>query len=226
MKKVKKIEIDQKLYNQLVKFSKDSEYRKLVKRNRKDLLSFSNNQPDAKFMSSCKREIKMFLMNKSLPTAWIQPIYNMIVGKYEFDFPMDNSISLYVGNQEITRATEAVLVIKNTKTGELVGDNPTVSIVLTSKVSVDHIIKFIKDNKKEIEHWQEVFELPDFKDPSWKNTAIAVDILRMKDEDGMTFSQIADFFSENTSPDNEDYNLVSDENNIKSIYYRYKNYLK
>lgn len=179
-------------------------------------------KPTPQFRLQSVREIKKFIHKRELPLSWLEPIYNVLIGKYPLDFPLDNSIALRVGSSEITGSTDEIFIIKNKNTGELVGEELSLSIVITSKVKIDQLIRFIKKHKKEIEHWQNIIGLPNYKNRRWIDTNWALEIIRLRDEDRLTFSQIAERMSNKEDLSVKDNNALSSQDNIKMIYKRFK----
>lgn len=147
-------------YNQWVQLMMDKVFWGMVNDQKSLLEKLPNKKPTSSFARGCRSYIKLYLTDKKIPHAWITPIYNLITTD-TLDFPLHNSISLFVGTQEVTGMTEALLTIKNIKRGGF-GDKQTVSLVISSKVSADQIIQFIKEHKEEIEGWQDAYELPSY----------------------------------------------------------------
>lgn len=194
-------------YNQLIKFFHIKDFNYLIHEQQR-ILSKTNNI--IKFRSECKKAIEDFLRKHKIPNSWVEPIYNLIKDN-TLDFPYDNSISLKVGVDEITENTKGVLLMKNIKTGRITPDN--ISIVITGKVSIDQIVKFIKEHKSEIENWQTKLELPAYKRLTWKDIDVAMKIIEMKDKEKLSFSEITDRIHDK---------YFFDENTVKTIYYRFK----
>lgn len=211
-------------YNQWVKMMLDEDFWKMTNGQRKLLTKLPKGEPTTDFTLKCNKAIQKYLTSKKIPTVWKTPIYNLIT-KYILDFPLHNSISLFVGTQEVTGAAEELIKIKNTKTGEIM-DKKTISLVISSKVSAEQIIQFVKTNKKEIEMWQDFYELPEYKNPVWKRTNLALDIIEMKDKKGMSFSEISSALSDNEDLSDDVTDFLSSTDNIKTIYYRYKKHFK
>ncbi len=207
-------------YNQLIKLVHDKDFVSLLEDLRQELEKLPNKISTPKFKVSASQKIKKYLHQKNVPFSWLEPIYNMTVGKFPIDIPVDNSISLRVCNQEVTGSTRDIFLIRD-KNGLLVED-PTISIVITSKVSAEHIIQFVKDHKKEIEQWQESLQLPDYKKPNWKDISLALKIIEMKDEQNLTFSQITENLQVEANENGNSEGFTFDENTIKTIYSRYK----
>lgn len=220
-----KVVIPEREYNQLIKFSNDGEFLALLDELREILRGLKNQKPTIKYRADAVRRIRLFLVEKRLPLAWREPVYNMVVGKFQLDFPLDNSISLKVGSQEITGSTKDILLIKNIRTGDLVGEEPTISLEITSKVSAEKIIKFVKKHKREIEHWQDILGLPDYKSPIWKNINLALKIIRLKDKKGLTFGEISSKLSDDEGLSQQEVDYLATEDNIKTLYYRFKSFL-
>lgn len=208
-------------YNQLIRLLHNKDFCELISGATEKLKKLGGKQT-IDFRIKCIRSIEKFLQNKKIPLSWIEPIYSFIINN-KFDFPYENEISLKVGSDEMTINKEEILLIRDLKTGLLLNDKK-LSIVITARTSIDRIIQFIRLYSKDIEHWQKVLELPEYKSPSWHKTNLALEIIRMKDEQNMTFTKIAGILSsdEKLSTDEQDY--YGDDSTIKSIYYRYKRY--
>lgn len=228
MKKAIKIKelprIPKQAFNQWVKLLLDKDFLTLVDEQITILVKLPNEKPTFSFSANCHRQIKSYLTKRNIPVVWKEPIYNKIIGKIFPDYPLHNSISLKVGCEEITSATENLLKIKNIKTGEFM-DDKTISLVISSKVSAEQIIQFIKDNKRDIEQLQDFYELPEYINPVWKNTSLALDIIEMRDKGGLSFPEISSKLSDNESLSDDEIECLTDENNVKNLYYRFKKYL-
>jgi len=195
------------------------EFHQLLNSQKKKLREIGN-KTNRRFRIECEKEIEAFLLSQQLPLSLVESIYSSIINE-EFDFPLDVGISLKVGDDEITlNEPQEILIIKDIKTGKTSpGD---ISIVITAKTSIDRLIKFIEENRKEIEHWQEVIGLPIYKRLTWKHINLALHVIEMKDEKNMTFGQIADTFLKNETLSADDQDYYGDEDNMKTIYYRFK----
>lgn len=216
----KEIIVPRNAYNEIVKLLHDKQFLDLIETQRSELDKAGGIPTTTQLITVCHKRIREFVHNRKLPSGWVKPIYNMIV-KHILDFPLDNSIALRVGSEEITGSTEEILLVRNTKTGMLI-EKSELSIVITSKISIDHIIRFIKNHKKEIEYWQNILGLSHYKEPNWQDINLALKIIRMKDEDGLSFSEIADKAADDDSLTAEERDCLIDRNRIKTIYYRYK----
>ncbi len=214
--KTKKVILNlRQIYNQLVLLTEDKDFFQFIEGQWEEL----DKGHTVHTLAQCKWNIKQYLQDKKLPQSWLMPIYTLIKDK-KLDFPMDNSISLRVGSDEITTNTQNLLFIRDKK-GHL-SDELSVSIVITGKVSVNHIIQFITDNKKQIEYWQKVIGLPMYKNPNWHDIDLGLEIIRMKDVEGKTFPQIAEQLQQELNQENPDSDHTFDENTLKTIYDRYK----
>lgn len=226
MKTKREVIIPPREYNQILKFSTDNDLLKIFAQQRDILRGLPEKKAPIKFRVDSIKKIRTYLIKKGLPLAWKEPLYNMLVSKYQLDFPLDNSISLMVGSQEITGATSEILLIKNSRTNELLGEEASLSLVITSKVSTEKIIQFVKRHKEEIEYWQGILDLPNYKNPLWSNPDLALKIIQMKDEQNLSFGEISDRLSDNENLSKKQIDYLATENNIKTLYYRFKKFLK
>lgn len=172
------------------------------------------------YSSECVKAIKKFLHEEKIPAAWLEPIRNSII-KGQMDFPIESGIGLIVAGTELTDNTDSLLIVRDVNTGQISGDN-TIKISISAKLTIDQIIQFLKRHKKEIEEYEEILELPE-PPRNWKQINIALRIIRMKDEEKLTFSDIA-----NELAKDKDLNIVdkfSDEGIVRKTYNRYKKYL-
>lgn len=62
--------------------------------------------------------------------------------------------------------------------------------------------------------------------PIWKNTNLALDIIEMKDEKGMSYIEISKVLSDNEDLSDEEVDYLASADNIKTLYHRYKKYFK
>ena len=205
------------VYNRLVQLLSNKEFNTFTNKYR-EILSKGNNKHNIKLIIECKSTISAFLIKRRLPLNWIEPIFNLIKND-EFDFPYEEGLSLMIGPDELTHRTDDILVMKSIKTG--VSTHSNISIKITSKVTVDTIIRFIKRYKKEIEHWQKQIELPEVSVSRFKSLNEAWAIVELKDIQGLSFYEIAEKFS-----NDENMKHLTDDSSIKSIYYRYKNLIR
>lgn len=175
----------------------------------------------AKAHAACKRAINSYLQDRNLPSSWVSPLF-VFVKDDILDFPIDNGITLKVADQEITENTEGILIIQT------VGqhDAGKLTIELTAKVSTDRIIDFIKEHRKEIEYYEEILDLPRYENPKWTRSTLAALIIRLKDQHKFTFQRIAVELSKDPSLSKEEHDYRSDENNIKTLYSRYKKHFQ
>lgn len=216
--------VNRSSYNEMIKLLHDKKFDQLIAIQKGELRKIGNKQTK-EFIISCRKAIKEFILSKNMSLSWLQPIYSSIVND-DFDFPLEGGISLKVGDEEITLNTpQEILIIKNKKTGEII-EPKNISIVVTAKTSIDRLINFIKEYGKAIEYYQNIIELPEYKRLGWRNINLGLEIIEMKDDKNMTFAKIANILSEKEDFSEKDQDYYSDENNIKTIYYRFKKRLK
>lgn len=222
--KKRKVSIPKDTYNQLVKLANDNELLALFAGQREKLCKLKLKRLDIKFRIETLKKIESYLTKNSIPFAWKEPIYNMLTSKYSLDFPLDNSIALVANSSEITGCDNEILLVRNRYTGQLLGD-PSIELKITAKVTIDHIVKFVKKYGFGIEKFQEALKLPDYKNPIWKRTNLALKIIDMRDKQKLTFAKIAEVLSENEKLTEGENNYLSSEENIKTLYFRFKQYL-
>lgn len=228
MKDVKSFSGSTPALNQFIKLLKDPEFRSFRAEAKEQLFidaieTGKGKLPHFKAVSSCKREIRKFLHKKRLPQIWLEPIYSLLSG-VTVNLPPDNGISIKVGDEDLTGAGDSVALIKNAN-GLLCGES-ALSIVVSAKTSTDHLIKFIENNSEAIQHWMDVLDLPEHQNMQWKRTLPAIEIIRLKDEESLTFDEISNRLAsrEDLSPKELDYLAITE--NIKTLYYRYKKLLE
>lgn len=206
------------IHNQFIKITHDSDFQALVKR-AKHLID----NPTSENSFDYREAVEEYIREKNLPLNWKQPILNMI--RYDTpDFPLDNGIEIMVGDNIITANHSEFIVIQNNKTGEF-DIEKKISIVITSKISTERIVQFIRNFQKDIQYWQDTLKFPDFYKSSWKKMPLAQKIIALKDEEGLTFAEIATKLSSDEKLTQEEIDYFANENNIKSLYYDYKKYL-
>lgn len=218
------IEIPKNTYNQLVKLASDKEFINLLEIQRDKLVKQYNNKQSSEFRKGVYKEIEQYLFRHRIPFAWKEPIFNMVISRYSADFPLHNAISLKVDSQEITGCTDDILVLTDTTTGQVIGDHKLL-IEISAKVSTEEITRFIKKHKRQIEDLQQMIELPDYKNPIWKRTDLSLQIMRMRDEEKISFSEICKRLTDDETLTVEENEYVSSEENIKTLYFRFKKYL-
>lgn len=164
--------------------------------------------------------IQHYLEIHNIPLSWGGPIRHY-VKTGEFDFPIDEGIFLKVGSQQITENAEEILVIRDNNTGKVV-DPKEISVVITAKTKIDRIIRFIRDHATEIEEWQESIELSKIERPNWKGINIALEIIEMKNDQGLTFSQISERLGHKYEASSDLEDLYSGVESVKNTYHRFK----
>lgn len=172
----------------------------------------------------CKQAILRFLKNRKAPVIWLEPLFEHIrtiwLKNDIFPFPFSNNIKLRIGSKDIVPYKE--IILNQDKEGKLIGDDNSMSIIITGKTTGNQIIEFIRNNRKIIEEWQNVINLPSNIQSKSNNIELASRIVEMVNK-GISYSEISDILSKDPQlSDNE--NTISDSQNIKNIYNRYKNY--
>ncbi len=205
--------------NQLTLLFNDKDLLSLFDEQRKKLNDLPKQLPTTDFIVNFNNSVRTFLQSRNLPLSLLEPIYGLV--RYNrLDVPLHTSIILRVGKQDVLTNRD-VVYIKN-KQGKLAFEENSVSIVLTTKTSTEQVIQFVKDNKKLIEDLQSDINLPAYQRPTWRGEIqLALKIIKMKEEEDMSFDEIASNLADPSLPQ-EQYEKISDENTIKSIYYRYK----
>lgn len=229
MKDVKRI--GYKSYNQLVQFLLDPTFRKVVRIEKEKLNKVAKIVNCKKFYPfkiarECKEMISKFLYEKKLPSIWIEPLFNFIKEE-EINPPLDSGIDLKIGSQMLSKTGDEILMIRH-KDGRLPASESNLSIVISARVSIDRIIRFVKENADQIKYWQRNLGLPPYNETPWKKTDLAIKIIKMKDEKNRSFKQISETLAKEKEDEEDDkeYDYLIDENNIKTLYYRYKKFLK
>lgn len=218
------VEIPKNEYNQLVKLTSDKEFLKLLEIQRDSLLKSNKGKQNSEFRKSAYKEIEKYLFKHRIPFAWKEPIFNMIISRYPADFPLHNAISLKVDSQEITGCTDDILVLTDITTGKVIGDHKLL-LEISAKISTEEIIQFVKKHKRKIEDLQQMIELPDYKNPIWKRTNLSLQIISMRDGEGLSFPEICKRLTDDETITAEENNYLSSEENIKTLYFRFKKYL-
>lgn len=202
--------------NQFIQLLLDRTFREFVKIER-DLLikqqAEKNNHYKA--IAECKTRIQKFLLLVNLPVVWIEPIYTFIDNKQDINLPLDNGIDIKIGDTLLSSASDSIVIFR--KDGIASKQDSELSIVISAQVSINKIVDFIENNAETIRYWQKNLQLPPYDYMSWDNIDLAIEIIHMQDESGMSFSQIAAELS-NRSKNIQNY----DESNVKNMYYRFK----
>ncbi|EKE00176.1 MAG: hypothetical protein ACD_22C00082G0019 [uncultured bacterium] len=161
-----------------------------------------------------KRMISSFLYENGYPLNWVTPINNYISsGMQDLDFPLDDGIELNVAGNIITANNPSELFFLFKKDGP--SNDKKISIEITSKLSLKRILQFINLFWPFIVRFQETIGLPnEYKDKK-ANTDVGYIIFCMKEKRGMSFSEIAD-------SEEMDALGITDENTVKTLFYRYK----
>ncbi|MFZ2026395.1 MAG: hypothetical protein WAV30_03870 [Microgenomates group bacterium] len=202
--------------NQFIKLLLDQTFREFVKIERDLLLkrqAESNNYYRA--VTECKSRIQKFLFLSKLPVIWIEPIFTFIKDEKDVKLPLENGVDIKVGDTLLSSAGDTITIIR--KDGIPSKQDSELSIVISTQVSINKIIDFIEKNAETIRYLQKSLQLPSHDYMSWDNIDLAIEVIRMKDENKMSFSQIMDEL--NNRPNNkQDY----DESHVKNVYYRFK----
>lgn len=206
------------VYNQFVRFICDSEFRSIVDNQRNKYNNFTINGSKLDFYKESYQIIRSYLRKNHVPLNWDEPIYNLITLN-EYDFPLDSAIRLKFGSQTITNRTDKIMIIK--KEGQFV-DEPCISIDIVTKVSIQHLIKFIKRNWNVILWLQKELELPKYRFPIWKRVDLALKVIALRNVKKLSFSDISTRLSAFEELSREEQNYLGDENNVKDLYYRFK----
>ncbi|OGZ27979.1 MAG: hypothetical protein A2427_00465 [Candidatus Nealsonbacteria bacterium RIFOXYC1_FULL_40_7] len=229
MKNIKSFPDSDPAFNQFIKLYRDTEFQSfcdqakaelfegsVMVRNRRILLNSS--------IALCKRKIREFIYNKQLPNTWIEPIYSIISGR-RANLPPDNGISIKVGGTDIASEGDNIILIRKPN-GMLMDTDTSLSIVVSTKMSTDYLVKFIQENSEQIQYYLKILELPKHQHMPWKKTILALEIIYMKDEENLTFDQIADKLTKKEDITMEEADYLATTENIKTLYYRYKKLLQ
>lgn len=214
-------------YNQLLQLLLDPTFREIAKIEKERLNKTAKVIKDRKYFSfkfvrESKKVLSRFLYEKRLPQVWLEPLLFYIKDE-DIPLPIDNGIDLKIGSQKLSETKKEILIIRD-KGGMLPPGEASISIVISSRTSADRIIKFVKENAVLIKHWQSVLDLPPYSEMSWKKTELAFEIIRMKDQEELSYSQISGKLSEKEDLSENELNYLSNAENIKSLYRRYKKY--
>ena len=170
--------------------------------------------------------VTQYLDFRKLPFTWLEPIIGYIRTD-QFYEPLNNNISIKIGDVDLVKSKNNKDFIYNPKNFNFteLGDTNIekgISITIKSKISIGKIIKFIEENAELIKEWQNKLQLPDYKDSRLQKITEAIQIVDLKDNKKMSFTEISDYLSKNTM-DLELSDYYSDVLNIKNIYYNYRN---
>lgn len=213
--------IPRKEYNQLVVILHNKEFVSLRKDIEVIIKEYPTKHIPTKTRIEIQKTIKSFLCKHTIPQTWTTPLFNIIIGLYKIDFPISNSISLYVGGNEITGRTEDVLWVNNTKTGEPL-EPLTIRLDISSEASTEEIIRFVRENQRMISGWQKELKFPKYKSPGWKHIELAEEIIRLRDVEEKTFEQISEQMSTNTNLRQSDCDYLADKDHVKNLYFTFK----
>lgn len=180
----------------------------------------TNNTMLSHFLATITLTLRGLLHTKKVPLNWVNPLITYITtGK--MDNPLDNGISLVVDQQEVTEKNQEIKISHHPEV-KAVTDR-RINISISAKVNMSQIKKFLDDNKPQITKFMDELELPEVKPMSWDETPLAIWIIGNK-EHGLTFEEIADKLQKETDQEEVETRIL-DANDIKNIYYRYKEYL-
>lgn len=216
-----------KSYNQLVLIMLDPVFHQLAESEKIKLLKTTNVSNDRKSypfktIREIKENISKYLFEKRLPTIWVEPLLSFIKDE-DVISPIENGIDIFVGTQSLSESGGAIVLMKN-KDGRLPAYESRLSITMTARVSIDKLIRFIKENSFSIKYWQKELELPPYNETPWKRTELAMEIIKLKDQEKMSYNKISTKLSGNEDLSEDELNYLSNAENIKSIYRRYKKY--
>lgn len=185
------------------------------------------------FRKNAIAAITALLKKKNIPQVWVEPLYNTILFP-SVDLPIADGIHIDIEGEVLTEKTKNIYTDPDLFNE---GDIPTsYNIVVTRDISKEDLINFIEDNQFLLSNIQKALRLP--KDPPVrsKNTLYGLAVIKLRDEQGLSFEEIATFITDSVNKDEtiseEDKNkildMVSTGDNVRTnIYNRFKkNYLR
>ncbi len=169
-----------------------------------------------------KRKIRSFLQKKSIPVHFTD-VFSALLFEEIPKYPLSPTITIEAADQ-IVEDNYEILLIKD-KDGNLV-DKQEIVIKIHASISVDELIKFIEKKRELLDSLMIDLQLPQIPQVSrWKNIQLALVIISMKDEEYLSFPEISSKLTSYVERDKTITDFVSDVDNIKNVYYRYKKYL-
>lgn len=162
-------------------------------------------------------DIKKFLQENDYPSELYVTVKSILDGKDVY--PVELGVSIKIDDQDVSRD---LVIITDLRTGESSIKGKPIKIEISSKISKYAFLQYIENSWPEIERIQKLADLKEI--PSvyerMKLTSYAIEIIKLKKE-GKTFNEIAELMYEKYNDDR-----FADYNNIKSMYYKYKSFLK
>lgn len=178
----------------------------------------SANQLPFKKQSELRKELRTLLEELEAPLHLVEVLFSFLSDR-DPDFPNSPTISLEVANQKV--GEEGTILLLKDENGRLI-DDPEIAIKIHANISTDEIIRYIQDHKDLLDEAMTVLDLPQIPNVSkWKQVRLALEIIRLKDEEGMTFSSISTTLINQDNLSDEEIEYLSNESNIKNNYYRY-----
>jgi hypothetical protein len=173
-------------------------------------------------ISSIKKEISSICYQKSIPEHFAELFYDYVLDK-EPSYPLSPSISIEAAGQKITNNSQPFIITDN-KTGQPINVRE-ISIKIHANISIDELIQFIENGRKPLEYLMDFLQLPQVPQVSrWKRTALALEIISLRDGEKLSFTEISKKLSDNENNTESEINFLSSEDNIKTLYHRYKKY--
>ncbi|KKS62593.1 MAG: hypothetical protein UV28_C0008G0013 [Candidatus Collierbacteria bacterium GW2011_GWE2_42_48] len=154
--------------------------------------------------------ITVLLRQKNVPLVWVEPLYNTILSP-SVDLPLADGIHIDIEGEVLTEKTKNIYTNPDLFNE---GDIPrSYNIVITRDISKEDLINFVEDNQFLLSNIQKALRLPEDPPVRSKNTLYGLAVIRLRDERGLSFEEIATFITDSINKDE----TISDEEKSKML---------
>lgn len=218
---------DINIYNKSFRLMMDMDVINLLNTQKKKLAD-NDGKTTSDFKKTAISAIAKLLHKKNVPLAWVEPLYNTILFP-SVDLPIADGIHIDIEGEVLTDKTK-----NGYANPELYneGDIPrSYSIVITRDISKEDLINFVEDNQILLSKLQKALRLPEDPPVRSRNTLYGLAVIRLRDEHGLSFEEIATFITDSINKDdtlsdkekNKILRMASTGDNVrKNIYDRFK----
>lgn len=169
------------------------------------------------------RKIKLFLQKKSIPAHFAEVLFAFTLQEEDAKYPLSPAITIEAAEQKVDDNYEILLI--RDKNGNLI-DKQEITIKIHATISVDELLQFIEKKRRLLDSLMSDLQLPQIPSVSrWKNIRLALVIISMRDDEHLSFPEISSRLASHEGNNKACEDFVSDVDNIKNLYYRYKKYL-
>ncbi len=147
-----------------------------------------------------QESVILLLENYKLPLSWLPAVKQYII---------NNNLNVFDETEiNLNPSGYTADIIKGNESPT--GKNRKINITITGNVSKTRLKKWIDQNWEDINFWQLTLNLPSSVHRKWRQTNLVKRIIKLKDVNKMTFSQITDRLG------------MMSEDRVKHLYKRYK----